>query len=410
MYDKIESKNGIIGFAVGDALGTPIEFMDRSRFIDNPVTEMLGNMSHKMPKGSWSDDTSMTLATVDAIITDETNTYGHIFSSALTCKTIADNFVKWLEKAEYTPTGRTFGVGNVCLKAISKYHGGVANAESCGCDGEMDNGNGSLMRMIPIIYYCDAHCLSDKQVYEMVKKVSSITHSNEVSVLGCYIYVYFGIGLLNGWTLEQAYEYIQSIWYEEYFDIETIERYKRIIDSNIKDEKAESISSSGYVLHTLEATFWSLLNTDSYDSAVIKAINLGDDADTVGGCVGGLAGIYYGMDSINENWRKELLKYDYIEDMCQKLDDVLNPILQDNMDFIAIKSLYPPKRNEKYEESEACKRRNNWNEKYIWPQFEENWKKETSQEEIMDMFKQQREIHDRIDERIKKEIEPYIIK
>jgi ADP-ribosylglycohydrolase len=334
MENKINSKNGIIGFAIGDAMGTPIEFMGRENFINNPVTKMLGNMSHRMPTGSWSDDTSMTLATVDAIITDESHAEGHIFSNALNCNTIADNYVKWLENAEYTPTGRTFGVGNICLKAISKYLEDGVDAEKCGCDGEMDNGNGSLMRMIPVVYYCYAHCMNGKQIYELVKKVSSITHAHPVSILGCYIYVLFGNMLLLGWGLKEAYEYIQSVWYEEFFDAETIKRYKRIIDSNIKDEKAENISSSGYVLHTLEATFWSLLNTNSYDEAVIKAINLGDDADTVGGCVGGLAGIYYGIDSINEDWKKDLIKYDYIEDMCNKLDEVLNPIYQDNKDRV----------------------------------------------------------------------------
>ena len=194
MEEKIEWKNGIIGFAVGDALGTPIEFMDRSRFIDNPVTEMLGNMSHKMPKGSWSDDTSMTLATVDAIIQDKDIKYS----------TIADNFVKWLKNAEYTPTERTFGVGSTCLHSISRYyHHKEAKAEKCGGSGEMDNGNGSLMRMVPLIYFKKASFFRNIG-YKVIKNVSSITHAHPVSVLGCYIYVLFGKCLLDGWNLEQA--------------------------------------------------------------------------------------------------------------------------------------------------------------------------------------------------------------
>ena len=314
MLKKIESKNGIIGFALGDAMGTPIEFMERKNFVDNPVTKMLGNMSHHMPKGSWSDDTSMTLATVDAITSDK----------GLNCETIANNFLDWLMFAKYTPTGKTFGVGNICYKAMSKYHSGNVPAEEAGCDEEMDNGNGSLMRMVPIIYYCYANSFNDKEVYDVVKRSSSITHAHEVSILGCYIYVLFGKCLLDGCNLLQAYEYIQNVKYEDYFSKDAIERYKRIIFENIEEVSVDDISGSGYVLHTLEATFWSLLNTKSYDLAIIKAINLGDDTDTVGGCVGGLAGIYYGLDSANEEWKNDLIKYDYIEEMCQKFDEVLN--------------------------------------------------------------------------------------
>ena len=310
MKEKLESKNGIIGFAIGDAMGVPVEFMNRNSLQNNPVTKMLGYMSHNMPKGSWSDDTSMTLATVDAIIKDKD----------INCTTIADNFLKWAEEAKYTPTGNVFDIGRTCLQAILRYEKNECKAEECGGTGEYDNGNGSLMRMVPIIYYKSANSFSNIG-YNTVRRVSSITHSNPVSILGCYIYVLFGKCLMDGWNFEQAYEYIQSEWYEEYFDEETIDRYKRILKGNIRELKADDISSSGYVVHTLEATFWTLLN--SYDEAVIKAINLGDDADTVGGCVGGLAGIFYGVDSINEEWKKDLIKYNYIDDMCKKFDIVL---------------------------------------------------------------------------------------
>ncbi len=310
---KIESKNGIIGVAIGDAMGLPIQFMERSNFIDNPVTEMLGHMCFNMPKGSWSDDTSMTLATMDAIIKD-----GEINST-----TIMDNFVKWVNNNEFTPTGEAYDMGRTCLKAIINYSRGI-QADEAGLKSEYDNGNGSLMRIMPMVYYCFSKEMGKEEIYKAVKQVSSLTHAHEISVLGCFIYVLFGISILNGDSLEKAYQTIQQIEYGKYFSEEAIARYSRILEGNIKDVPADDISSSGFVLHTLEATFWALLNTDSFDSAIIKVINLGDDSDSTGACVGGPAGAYYGIDTINSEWKKDLIKYDYIEDLCAKFDEVLN--------------------------------------------------------------------------------------
>ena len=309
----LESKNGIIGAAIGDAMGLPVQFNDREYFKAHPVTKMLGHMCFNMPEGSWSDDTSMTLATVDAIIKDkEINT-----------KTIADNFVKWLKENEFTPTGKAYDVGGTCMKAVLKYARGVDKAEECGLTGEMDNGNGSLMRIIPVAYYCNAKNLPEEEIYEVVKKVSSITHGHEIAVMGCFMYVMFAINLLKGDTLDEVYQKIKVIEYGKHFSDYAISKYDRIINHNIGDYDVDSINSSGYVLDTLEAALWSLFNTESYDAAIIKAINLGLDTDTVGACTGGLAGIYYGLDSINEDWKKTLIKYDYIEEMCEKFDEAL---------------------------------------------------------------------------------------
>ncbi len=310
----IESKNGIIGVAMGDAMGLPVQFLDRDYFVDNPVTKMLGHMCFNMPKGSWSDDTSMTLATIDAIVRD-----GEINSA-----TIMDNFVSWLSKNEFTPTGKAYDIGRTCMKAIMNYARGGMKPDEAGMGGEFDNGNGSLMRISPIIYYCFAKGLENKEIYEVVKQVSSLTHAHEISVLGCYIYVLFGICLLRGDDLEAAYKKIKEGKYDEFFSEYTIGKYSRILDGDIRELSIDEVNSSGYVLDTLEATLWSLLNTDSYDSAIIKAVNLGGDTDSIGACVGGLAGIHYGIDSINPEWKKDLLRYDYIIDLCEKFDEVLN--------------------------------------------------------------------------------------
>lgn len=309
----IESKNGIIGVAVGDAMGLPVQFEERTYVKANPVTKMLGHMCFNMPKGSWSDDTSMTLATIDAIVKD-----GEINS-----KTIMDNFVKWLKDNEYTPTGKAYDIGRTCMTAICNYAKGGVDPDEAGLKEETDNGNGSLMRIAPVIYYCYAQGMDNDEIYETVKQVSSLTHAHEVSVLGCYIYVLFGICLLLGDDLQTAYKKVKKEKYDVYFSEESIEKYNRILEGNINEEEEDDINSSGYVLHTLEATFWCLLNTKSYNEAILKAVNLGGDTDSIAACTGGLAGIYYGLESINEEWRKDLLRYDYIEELCEEFDKVL---------------------------------------------------------------------------------------
>lgn len=310
----IDSKSGIIGLAVGDAMGVPLEFCSRESLMKNLTTEMKESKIDDIPKGSWSDDSSMTLATIDAIIKD----------NCINCNTIANNFVQWVNNAKYTPNNKTFDIGRTCLRAITRFEAKQDIAEKCGGISEMDNGNGSMMRILPVVYYCYSKNMEEKEVYNIVKKVSSITHRHEISIMGCYIYVMYGIELLKGRNLFEAYEIIKSLNYRLYFGEETIYRYNRILNEKINEYSIDDIKSTGFVIDTLEATLWTLLNTNSYNQAIIGAINLGDDTDTVGACVGGLAGIYYGLEAINKSWRSDLLKYDYIENLCNKFNMVLN--------------------------------------------------------------------------------------
>ncbi len=310
----IDSKAGIIGFVVGDAMGVPLEFCMREKLMQKPITEMLGYGSHNVPKGAWSDDSSMTLATMDAIIKD----------NDINFDTIANNFLEWVKNAKYTPTDKVFDIGRTCLRAIGRYENKEDIAEKCGGTSEMDNGNGSLMRMLPLIYYCYAKEMKAKEIYEVVKNVSSITHRHEISIMGCFIYVMYGIELLKNKNLVQAYKTVKKIKYDIYFKEETINRYYRILKKNINKYSLEEIKSTGFIVDTLEATIWVLLNTKTFNQAIIGAINLGNDTDTIGACVGGLAGLYYGIENINKTWQNELIRYDYIVDLCDKFNKVLN--------------------------------------------------------------------------------------
>ena len=310
---KVE--NGIIGFVVGDTMGVPVEFNSRGKLLLNPVTEMLEYGTHNMPKGCWSDDTSMTLATMDSIIKcKEINT-----------NDMADKFIKWYRNGEYTATGIMFDIGTTTQQALVKYQRGIDIASKCGGEREYDNGNGSLMRMLPIAYYCYLKGLEDTEILKIVKEVSSITHRHPISILGCYIYVRLAIELLKGKGLLQAYQEIKKLDYS-YFTEDTIYKYERILNNDIGLYNINDISSNGYIVSTLEATLWTLINSKSFNETIIKAINLGEDTDTVGACVGGLAGIYYGIENINQKWKDNILRYDYIINICKEFEKVINKL------------------------------------------------------------------------------------
>lgn len=309
----LDSKAGIIGLAIGDAMGVPIEFFRREDLLKNPVTTMLGEQSHFVPKGSWSDDTSLNLALIDSINNKKD----------IDLYDIGQNFIEWGENGKYTPTGKMFGIGRTTLKAIARLERGDIKPEECGGNTESENGNGSLMRILPIAYYCYSKKYEDEDIYNIVKKVSSLTHAHEISIMGCYIYVKFALELLNGNDIKKAYKNIKKLKYQ-YFSDYCKKIYSRVIDTNIAKLDLNDIKSSGYVVDTLEATIWTLLNTKSFNQAIIGSINLGGDSDTIGACTGGLAGIYYGFDNINSTWKSELVKYDYIIEMCNRFNEVLN--------------------------------------------------------------------------------------
>ena len=138
-------KDSLYGFVIGDALGVPVEFEERKKLMSSPVTTMKGYGSYDVPEGTWSDDTSMTLATMDSIIKQE---------GTINCNDIADKFCNWLNNADYTATNKVFDVGITTKYALMRYWNDKIDATKCGGTSLSENGNGSLMRMLPIALYC----------------------------------------------------------------------------------------------------------------------------------------------------------------------------------------------------------------------------------------------------------------
>ncbi len=306
-------KDGIIGFAIGDALGVPVEFKAREELKNNPIIDMIDGGVHKQPIGSFSDDTSMTLATMDSIIE----------KSIIDTEDIAKKFVDWYRSGKYTATNKLFDIGDTTRQALAKIELKIDKAVNCGGIGEYDNGNGSLMRILPIVYYIYyKQSLKDDQIYKVISDISSITHKHEISILGCYIYSRYCMFILDGKDKIEAYNETKKLNYNMFSDY-SLSKYNRILKGDISALLENDIFSDGYVVHTLEAVLWLFLNSDNYNNTILKAVNLGHDTDTVAAITGSLLGIYYGIHSINDKWKKSIKKYDYITDMCEKFEKKL---------------------------------------------------------------------------------------
>lgn len=305
--------DGILGFVVGDVLGVPVEFVSRENLRKNPVKEMREFGTYNQPIGTWSDDTSMTLATMDSIIEN----------GMINCEDIMFKFSEWMNNDKYTATDYLFDIGNTTERAISRFDNGI-DIMSCGSKDEYSNGNGSLMRMLPIAYYLSLNNFSLEDEVQIINSVSSLTHAHEISCLGCKIYCDYVKQLLNGVSKEEAIDFIRKQKYELYYSKDVVDKYGRILNYDISKFKESEINSSGYVVDTLEASLWCTLNSNSYEEAVLMAVNLGKDTDTIGAITGSLNGIIYTRDKIPSNWLDKIKKRGYIEDLSLRLVNTLN--------------------------------------------------------------------------------------
>ena len=290
-------KDGIIGVVVGDALGVPFEFIPKSKFRRRPVTDMEGYGTYNMPKGTWSDDSSMTLATMNSIVMENRIDY----------ESIMREFSKFLHDGEYTQY-YTFDYGNTTRVAIDNFDDGIPALE-CGGDGERDNGNGSLMRILPLAFIEDID-------YETIENVSALTHAHERSKIACVLYIEIARSMLkNDLSIEEHIIKSSEKIQKYYKDSPELIHFKKIFDNNFI-----KIQSSGYVIKTLECVLYCLLNTSNYKDAVLKAVNFGVDTDTAAAICGGLAGIYYGYESIPVDWVESIPQIDDVLSLCEKFE------------------------------------------------------------------------------------------
>ncbi len=299
---------GLSGLCIGDALGVPFESCSRDELKRNPVTTMVGYGVYNQLVGTWSDDSSLTFCLADTLC------------QGFNLDDIARKFCKWLYEGYWTPYGKAFGVGNTTRQAIFRLRKGV-NPEEAGGKSEYDNGNGSLMRILPLAYYLQNAEASKK--FEIIHQVSSITHAHPRSQMACGIYIQLAINLLKGDKPKLAYQRMKAtivdFYRKEPYCVE-VNNFARILQADISKLTEDEIKSSGYVIDTLEASLWCLLNNNSYAETVLNAVNLGGDTDTTGAVTGGLAGIYYGYENIPKDWVEQIARKKDIMELANKLN------------------------------------------------------------------------------------------
>lgn len=277
--------DGIMGLVVGDAVGVPVEFRTRDTF---NVTDMIGYGAYSQPPGTWSDDSSMTLATVESMAR----------LGKIDARDIMSNFARWLYENEFTPYGRVFDIGYTTRTAICNFKAGL-DPKWCGGRKVSDNGNGSLMRILPLAFTdCD-----DKTIDE----IGALTHAHDISKTACRMYIHIARDLLAGKKLKDIIKEIP------------VERKEFSVLPLIGGMQRNNVRSTGYVVYTLEAALWCILNSKSYRECILLAVNLGNDTDTVAAVAGGLAGIIYGRGGdygIPDAWIDQIAKKEWIKELC----------------------------------------------------------------------------------------------
>ena len=308
--------NGIMGVVVGDALGLPVQFKYREELKINPLTDMIGYGTFNMPEGSWSDDSSLTLATLASL--KECNDVDY--------EDIMERFADWLLDGKYTPFGESYDQGATCVKAITNYVR-FQDVETCGIRGEYANGNGALMRIIPICLWAyekeKAGKWSEQEAVIAVHKVSALTHNHLRSQIACGIYyfmiknIFDGDGTLQK-RLQDGMNQAEAFYRKDISNLTQLAYFQRMEKlEEFKYVPEEGIKSSGYVLDSIEAAVWCLLNTDSFEECLLKAANLGHDTDTVAAIAGGMAGLYYGYEGMPKGWVEKIQRRAWIEGLCE---------------------------------------------------------------------------------------------
>lgn len=244
-------------------------------------------------------------------------------------------FSQWKHADAYTPHGSVFDIGFTCSKAIERYLAGYDPVE-CGGKGERDNGNGSLMRIMPaslyVVFKYGYDDVLPNEMTDCISNVSCLTHAHPRSQIACVLYTAMCAEMIgrDGLSLEEVLTQAVKKVRLSYLIItkelaEETEKYLGMWDVTEFAKLPENeIKSSGYVVDTLEAAVWRLLNSKSYSECVLKAVNLGDDTDTVGAVAGGLAGLWYGYDNIPKEWLDVIVKKEWIETLCEQFEKAVN--------------------------------------------------------------------------------------
>ncbi|NQU67537.1 MAG: ADP-ribosylglycohydrolase family protein [Candidatus Marinimicrobia bacterium] len=292
----------LLGLAIGDALGAPLEFSKPGTF--HPINDFQSGGMFKLNAGEWTDDTSMALCLADSLIR----------CNGFDAKDQIETYLKWLEEGYMSVRNKAVGVGKTTMRAIVRFK--KSREPYSSITNPMSAGNGSIMRLAPVpIFYAS----DPLKAITMSGESSKTTHALQVNIDTCK---YFGgliWGALNGIGKEQllSNHYSPIKEYRENFDM--VPDLKLVASGSFKEKNPPEIVGSGYVVKSIEAALWAFIKSDTFEEGILKAVNLGDDADTTGAVFGQLAGAYYGIDGIPGRFKQKVAKKELIISFAEKL-------------------------------------------------------------------------------------------
>lgn len=311
-------KDMLLGAAVGDALGVPVEFMSRSEVRKLDIRYMMGcdvpyvfasRWTALIPSGCWSDDTSMAVATMESVIRRK---------GIIDYEDIMRSFIEWWYEGDFCSYDFAFGIGKTVECAMKRYLETGCEAVLAGGDGFRDNGNGSLMRIFPISLYCLSHAFSYEETVRIIGEASALTHRNPISRMSCQYYTNFVRACMGGADPGAALEAARGAIYDQFYPHEALEQHRRLLSPDFHEYTENQISSYGYVIDTLETAIYSVLHSRDYEGAVLTAVNMGGDTDTSACVTGSIAGLIYGRGSIPARWLNHLRRRDYLEKLAER--------------------------------------------------------------------------------------------
>jgi len=301
--EKIERYRGcLLGLAVGDALGTTLEFKSPGTF--TPITDMIGGGPFNLKPGQWTDDTSMALCLAESLI--ECRGFNQ--------KDQMERYVRWWKEGHLSSTGTCFDIGNTTRTALATFL--KTGNPTSGPSDSYSAGNGSLMRLAPVpLFYAG----NPREAIEKSGESSRTTHGAPTAVDACRYFGALIVGALNGedkeTILADHYCPVPGYWQEKPLVPEIAE----IATGSFKRRHPPQIRGSGYVVQSLEAALWAFYQSTSFEEGCLMAVNLGDDADTTGAIYGQIAGAYYGEDCISKIWRGKIAMKNMITTLAHNI-------------------------------------------------------------------------------------------
>ena len=284
----------LIGLAVGDAVGTTLEFQPRGTF--KPIKDMVGGGPFRLNAGEWTDDTSMALCLAQSLI--QNNKFDPVDQM--------NRYCNWYRLGYMSSNGKCFDIGNTVSSALIAYL--RTKDPFSGPRGELSAGNGSLMRLAPISIFFHEN---PKDAIFYAGESSRTTHGAEECIDACRA---FSAMLLNAYSGTSKKQILTETKYSA-----STKKVSSIMKGDYLTSSYDQLTGSGYVIESLESALWCFNNSDSFDSAVLLAANIGNDADTTAAICGQIAGAFYGLSNIPESWKQKLVMYEKILEMANQL-------------------------------------------------------------------------------------------